>query len=82
MKEYYITDKWGKKKIVEEDFEIKVEILEEPSQFYIDTVLKPLQEESEKIRIQQENEKLIQQRIREKVIKELILEGKLPHNYK
>lgn len=35
MREYYITDADGKKKIIEQDNGIRVEILEEPSAEYI-----------------------------------------------
>jgi len=77
VKEEYFTDNEGKKKREVYSNGIEVITLLEPSQEYIDKVLKPLQIEDEKIRQQEERERLVYEKMRELAIKELKKEGKL-----
>jgi len=41
MKEYHIIDKDGKKRVIEKDNEITIEILEEPSAEYLSKMTSP-----------------------------------------
>lgn len=78
----YIVDKEGKKEIIEQKNGIVITVLLEPSTTYIETIIKPAQEQYLKELQQQQYELLISSTIRQNVINQLKSEGKLPMDYK
>lgn len=56
---------------------ITEEVLIEPSEWYIENKLKPIQESIKEIRKKEEKDKKIQEKLREMAEKELEKEGKL-----